>query len=82
MLIGEILRRQASPSGRPNRAALITERGPVTYAALHEASRGVARALASRGLVPETVLRSWAGTRRNGLRSTTARRSAGPSWSR
>ena len=52
MLIGEILRRQASPSGRPNRAALITERGPVTYAALHEAACGVARALASRGVRP------------------------------
>ncbi|NDF95183.1 MAG: hypothetical protein EB107_05025, partial [Proteobacteria bacterium] len=52
MLIGEILRRQASPSGRPNRAALITERGPVTYAALHEAACGVSRALASRGVRP------------------------------
>ncbi|NCV02009.1 MAG: hypothetical protein EBV53_12610 [Proteobacteria bacterium] len=52
MLIGEILRRQASPSGRPNRAALITEQGPVTYASLHEAACGVARALASRGVRP------------------------------
>src|SRR5688500_4430259 len=52
MLIGDILRRQAAPAGRPQKAALLTENGSVTFAALHAAACGVARQLGERGVRP------------------------------
>ena len=52
VLIGEILRRQAAPAGRPERPALVTERGPVTFTTLWRAACGVACELARRGVRP------------------------------
>ena len=52
MLIGDILRRQAAPAGRPHKAALLTENGSVTFAALYAAACGVARRLSESGVRP------------------------------
>ena len=52
MLIGDILRRQAAPTGRPHHPAIIHEGGAVTFAHLHEAATGVAHRLARLGVVP------------------------------
>ncbi|HET7770710.1 MAG TPA: AMP-binding protein [Chloroflexota bacterium] len=50
MLIGDILRRQAAPAGRPEKAALLTETGSVTFAQLYGAACGVARCLTEHGI--------------------------------
>ena len=49
MLIGDILRRQASATGRPNYPAIIHEGGATTFANLHAATTRVARTLTNLG---------------------------------
>jgi len=52
MLIGDILRRQAAPTGRPDKPALLHDGGEVTFAALYACACGVANALAQQGVRP------------------------------
>jgi len=52
MLIGDILRRQAGPTGRPQKAALLYEGDAVTYAALYGQANKLARALLAVGVRP------------------------------
>ena len=49
MLIGDILRRQASATGRPNHPTFIHEGGATTLANLHAATTRVARTLTNLG---------------------------------
>ena len=52
MLIGDILRRQAAPTGRPHHPAIIHEGGATTFADLHDAAMRVARTLINHGAKP------------------------------
>jgi acyl-CoA synthetase (AMP-forming)/AMP-acid ligase II len=52
MLIGDILRRQAAPTGRPHHPAIIHEGGATSFADLHDAATRVARTLAALGAKP------------------------------
>lgn len=52
MLIGDILRRQAAPTGRPHKAALLYEGEHVSYAALNAQANRLAHALLALGVRP------------------------------
>ena len=52
MLIGDILRRQAAPTGRPHHPAIIHEGGATSFADLHDAATRVARTLTNLGAKP------------------------------
>ena len=52
MLIGDILRRQAAPTGRPHHPAIIHEGGATSFADLHDAAMRVARTLTNLGAKP------------------------------
>jgi fatty-acyl-CoA synthase len=52
VLIGDILRRQAAPTGRPDKPALLFEGRPVTFAGLNARANRLANALLGLGLAP------------------------------
>jgi fatty-acyl-CoA synthase len=52
MLIGDIIRRQAAPTGRPHHPAIIHEGGATTFADLHDVATRVARVLTNFGAKP------------------------------
>src|SRR5439155_23317483 len=52
MLIGDLLRRQAAPTGRPHKSALLYEGAAVTYAELEAQANRLARALLALGVHP------------------------------
>jgi acyl-CoA synthetase (AMP-forming)/AMP-acid ligase II len=52
MLIGDILRRQAAPTGRPHHPAIIHEGGATSFADLHDTSMRVAHSLIDGGARP------------------------------
>jgi fatty-acyl-CoA synthase len=52
VLIGDILRRQAAPTGRPHKEALFYEGASITYAELNVEANRLANALVARGVRP------------------------------
>ncbi|HEU5318165.1 MAG TPA: AMP-binding protein [Chloroflexota bacterium] len=52
MLIGDVLRRQAAPSGRPEKPALVCEDGAVSFGELNRRANRIANALIGLGVKP------------------------------